>query len=242
MKNCIYTTAAGMMTSAERLNVASNNVANANTNGYKSDIAFEQAIKFLQEGPYPGKDQPVLAGTAIDMEQGVIDTTGRTLDMAFEGPGFFAVQGPDNQPLYTRNGSFALNSQKELVTHEGFNVMDKFNRKIAIFGNNLEVTPKGEIFVDGNYYTSLKIVDLKNRDELEKVGGTFFKLKDSTQQPTQMENPQMISGALEKSNFNLLKGLAELSAADRTFEFQRTAADLMLRTLRRVITEIPRPI
>lgn len=232
----------GMMTSAERLNVASNNVANANTNGYKSDISFEQAIKFLEEGPYPGKDQPVLGGTAIDMEQGVIDTTGRALDMAFEGPGFFTIQGPDNQPMYTRNGAFNLNSQKELVTHEGMNVLDKFDRKIAIFGDKFEVTPKGDIFVDDNYYTSLKIVDFKNRDEMEKVGSTFFKAKDSTQPPAPMETPQVVSGALEKSNFNLLKGLAELSAAERSFEFQRTAADIMLRTLRRVITEIPRPI
>lgn len=242
MKNSIYTTAAGMMTSSERLNVASNNIANSSTNGFKSDISFEQAIKFLQEGPYPGKDQPVLAGTAIDMEQGIVDVTGRSLDMAFEGPGFFTVQGPNNQQLYTRNGSFDLNSQKELVTHDGFYVLDKFDRKIAIFGNKLEITPKGEIFVDDNYYTSMKIVDLPDRDKIEKVGNTFFKLKDTTQQPTVIDNPQMMTGALEKSNFNLLKGLSELSAAERTFEFQRTAADLMLRTLRRVITELPRPI
>ncbi len=60
MKNSIYTTTAGMLTSVERLNTAANNLANFSTTGYKGDITFEQTLKFFAEGPYPGKDQPIL--------------------------------------------------------------------------------------------------------------------------------------------------------------------------------------
>jgi len=242
MKNSIYSTAAGMLTTSEMLNVAANNLANVNTNGYKADIAFEQTLKFLAEGPYPGKDQPILGGTTVNTSYGIIKQTGRNLDVAFEGPGFLAVQGLNNQEMYTRNGSLNLNTQKELVTGDGYYVLDKFNRKITIFGEKLELTPAGDVFVDGNYFTSMKIVDIPNRDNLEKVGSNFFTVKDKTKAPTLMENPQIQVGALERSNVDLLAGLGTVTHVERTFELQKTAADIILRLLRRSISDIPRPV
>lgn len=241
MKNSIYSTAAGMMTSAERLNTITNNLANFSTNGFKEDIPFEQTIRFLAEGPYPGKDQPVMGGTAMNMENGLIRQTGRSLDMAFEGPGYFAVQGPGNKEIYTRNGAFNLNSKRELVTSDGYNILDRFNNKITIFGEKLQFTPKGDIFIDENYFTSLKIVDLPDRDELEKVGNSFVKFKDPNQQPQAMQEPQMLVGALEKSNVNVLEGITSLIQIQRAFDMQKTAADVMLKTLRKAITDLPKP-
>jgi flagellar basal-body rod protein FlgF len=242
MKNSIYSTAAGMLTTAERLITISNNLANFSTNGYKSDIPFEQTIRFLSEGPFPGKDQPVIGGTKIDMQNGLITHTGRNLDLAFEGPGFFAVQGPNNQELFTRNGALNLNSKRELVTSEGYNILDRFGNTITVFGEKIQITPQGDIFIDDNYFTSIKIVDVPNRDDLEKVGNNFLKLKDSTQQAQVMENPQLLVGALEKSNVNVLEGITELIRIQRSFELQRTTSDVMLKSLRKVITDIPRPI
>ncbi|MCP5053684.1 MAG: flagellar hook basal-body protein [bacterium] len=242
MKNSIYTTAAGMMTSAERMNVITNNLANFSTNGYKADIPFEQTIKFLTEGPYPGKDQPVMGGTALDMQQGLIKHTDRKLDFAIEGPGLFTVQGPNNETLYTRNGVFNLNSKRELVTSEGFNVLDKFDRKITIFGQKLQITPSADIIIDDNYHTSFKMIDTPDKDDIEKVGSTFFKFKDSTKQPTVLAVPSLIVGALEKSNVNVLKGIGVLTRTQRAFELQKTAADLVLKMVRKAISDLPKPI
>ncbi|MGE5344178.1 MAG: flagellar hook-basal body protein [Candidatus Omnitrophota bacterium] len=242
MKNSIYSTTAGMLTSAERLNVTANNLANFNTTGFKSDLTFEQTIKFLDEGPYPGKDQPILGGTMVNPLQGVIQNTGRKLDLALDGPGFFTVQTPNNQELYTRNGSFTLNSKKELVNQDGYLILDKFNKKITVYGNKLEITPRGDIMIDDAYYTTLKIINISGRENMEKVGTMFFKTKNSQTPPTMLTEPNIVSGALEHSNVNLLEGLAETSAAQRTFDFQRTAADLIFRNLRRSITDVPRPM
>ena len=242
MKNSIYSTAAGMLTTAERLNTISNNLANFSTNGYKSDIPFEQTIRFLSEGPYPGKDQPVVGGTKLDMQNGLITHTGRNLDLAFEGPGFLAVQGPNNQEHLTRNGALNLNSNRELVTSEGYNILDRFGNKITVFGEKIQITPQGDIFIDDNYFTSIKIVDVPNRDDLVKVGNDFLKLKDSTQQAQVMENPQLLVGALEKSNVNVLEGITDLIRIQRAFELQRTTSDVMLKSIRKVITDIPRPV
>jgi len=242
MKNSIYTTASGMMTSAERLNTIANNLANFSTNGYKEDIPFEQTIRFLTEGPYPGKDQPVLGGSAMNMQNGLITQTGRNLDLAFEGPGFLAVQGPGNNELYTRDGALKLNSKRELVTSEGYNILDRFDNKITLFGEKVQITPKGDIFIDDNYFTTLKVVDLPDRDKLEKVGNTFLKLKDGNPPPPQIEDPQIQVGALEKSNVNVLAGMGELIQTQRTFDLQRTAADVMLKIVRKAITDIPKPV
>lgn len=242
MKNSIYSTAGGMLTTAERLNTLSNNLANFSTNGYKGDIPFEQTIKFLAEGPFPGKDQPVIAGTAINMANGLITNTGRDLDLAFEGEGFFIIQGPNNQELMTRNGAFNLNSKRELVTSEGYYVLDKFGNKITLFGEKMQFSPTGDVFIDDNYFTTLKLVNVKDRDELEKVGDTFFKMKDETKTPEEMQYPQLRPGALEKSNVDVLRGMSELIQIGRTFELQKTAADLVLKELRKVINELPKPI
>jgi flagellar basal body rod protein FlgG len=242
MKNSIYTTAAGMLTSAERLNVISNNLANFSTHGYKADVPFEQTIKFLEEGPFPGKDQPVLAGTKLDMSQGLITHTGNQLDLAFEGPGFFTTQGPDNQNLYTRNGAFKLNSDREIVTSDGFPLLDKFDRKITVFGNKFQITPQGDVFIDDNYNTSLKIVDISNSEDIEKVGATFYKFKDPNTKPADLANPNVIVGALEKSNVDVLKGIGSLSRTQRAFDAQRTVADVVLKMVRKAITDLPRPV
>jgi len=242
MKNSIYTTAAGMLTTAEHLNTISNNLANFSTTGYKGDIPFEQTIKFLMEGPYPGKDQPVIGDNVLNMQQGVIRDTGRDLDVAIAGSGMFVVQGPGNQKLYTRNGSFNLNSNRELVSAEGYYVLDKFDKKITLFGEKYQITPKGDIIIDDNYYTSLKIVNTPDRYDLEKVGNIYFKVKEEAQTPTTIENLSLHVGALEQSNVDILQGIAMVTRTQRTFELQKTAADVILRTIRRMITEIPRPI
>lgn len=244
MKNSIYSTAAGMLTSLARLDISTNNLVNISTTGYKSDIPFEQTLRFAAEGPFPGKDQPILGGHAIDMKNGIIQTTGRPLDLAVEGPGFFTVQGPNGRELYTRNGEFELNANRELINAEGYYILDNLNKKITIpdINQKFQFTPQGELFVDEAYITTLKIVDIPDPNNLEKIGSTFFKLKDNTPLPPVMETPQLSVGALEKSNADLLLESAVLTVAQRTFEAQKTAADVILNSLRKVITEIPRPV
>ncbi len=243
MKSGIYSATAGMLTQLEKLNVTSNNIANIGTTGYKADIPFEQVIRFLNEGPFPGKDQPVLAGTEINTNNGSIMVTKRPLDVAIEGKGLFVIKDPANNILYTRNGSFQINSDKELVTSEGLTVLDKFDKKIVLFGKSHYFTPKGDIVVDGNYLTSLKIVDIQNRSDVEKVGNQFFKLKQGVKAPKQLTNTSLSVGALEKSNVELMTEMTNLITTQRSFEFQKKTLDTLLgQLLTKTISELPRPI
>ena len=243
MKSGIYSATAGMLTQVEKLNITSNNIANIGTTGYKADIPYEQDTRFCNEGPYPGKDQPVLGGSEINTATGNIRLTKRPLDLAVEGKGLFVIKDQNNNIFYSRNGSFNLNSEKELVTSEGLHVLDKFDKKIKLFGNSHYFTPKGDLIVDGNYLTTLKLVDIKDRGDIEKVGNHFFKLKPGKNTPAQIKDTNLTVGALERSNVELMTEMTNLITTQRTFEFQKRTLDTLLgQILRKTITDLPRPI
>jgi len=243
MKSGLYSATAGMMTSLERLNIISNNLANINTSGFKSDSPFEQTVRFYQEGPHPAKDQPIIGGSLADLSNGPIRTTGRNLDLAFEGPGFFVISGPDKQNLLTRNGSFHINSEQNLVTSEGFTVLDRFNKPIKLFGDRFYFTPKGDVMVDDTYLTTLKIAKITDSKQLSKTGDQFFTLKEGVAMPEQQLDPNMVVGALEGSNTELIKEMAQMITTQRSFEFQQRVLETILtQSLQKTINELPRPV
>ena len=94
------------------VDVIANNLANANTTGYKRDFAhiFQDETRFD-------------TGTQVDVSPGDIVSTGNELDAAINGPGFFVIQTPDGI-RYTRNGSFSMNADGELVTKDGMPVLN----------------------------------------------------------------------------------------------------------------------
>jgi flagellar hook protein FlgE len=114
-----YTPLSGLLSETTALDVVGDNLANANTQGFKSDnITFEDAMNeataSLQIGAGVGQTL-----TQRDFSQGNITQTGSPLDLAIQGSGFFIVQNPSNQTLYTRDGGFSLNAQGQLVDANG---------------------------------------------------------------------------------------------------------------------------
>ncbi len=243
MKNGIYSAAGGMLTAAERLNVIANNMANVNTAGFKGDIPFEQVIRFYDKTPFPGKDQPVLGGTSVDTSSGSIRNTGRNLDLAIQGEGFFAIQQQDGSELYTRNGEFSLNSKRELVTSDGRPVLDKFDKKIQLFGDKFYFTPKGDVIVDGNYFATLKIVKPTDYKGLEKVGDHFFKFTGQNNKAELLNNPAVVPQSLESANVQIIKELGNMITAQRSFEFQQKTLSLVINDLmKKTISDLPKPV
>jgi len=96
--------------------------------------------------------------------------------------------------------------------------------------------------VDDKYYTTLKMMDLPDKDNIEKVGNNFFKLKDSTKPAVEVADPSLTVGAVEKSNVNLMDSITSMVITQREFEFQKTTADIILKLVRKSAQEIAKPI
>ncbi len=241
MNNGIYTSAAGMLTALQRLDIAANNLANINTNGFKADAPFEELLRFFNQGAHPAKEQPVIGGHNLNLAVGPAKTTGRKLDYLIESEGFFAVQTPDGKELYTRNGSFELNQQRELVTAQGLAVVDKFGKKIKLNGQDFSISSKGEVFVDGNFLTTLKIVKFSDAKKLSKVGTNLISAEGTAVEA--VANPLLKQGMLEGSNADLMAEMTNMIVIQRSYEFQSRALDTIIsQLLRRTVSDIPKPL
>ena len=230
-----YIAAAGMKTSYEAVNVASNNLANANSPGFKADRPF---YRLLQEQVELSGSR--MAGTSTDFSAGTMKTTGNPLDLAIEGDGFFSIRTP-NGTQYTRNGNFSISQTGELVTQEGFAVLDNRGQTIPIIReagapNEVSISKTGEIMVDQQIVATLGIYRFDDTATLSKEGDLAW---STDSQPRTVANPMVEQGTLEQSNVNTIRAMLDLVEMNRVFEInQRTIRTLMNSINRRAITEI----
>jgi flagellar hook-basal body protein len=114
--------ASGLRARMESLDLLANNIANAGTGGYKADREFYSLYTAPEAaGDDPLQAMPLIESHWTDHAQGALHATGNPLDVALDGKGFFAVNGPGG-PLYTRNGNFRLAPDGRLTTQEGYPV------------------------------------------------------------------------------------------------------------------------
>jgi len=240
MKSGVYTAAAGMISNLERLNAQSNNIANVNTIGFKGDIPFETVIRSLRGLGNPGDEQPLLAGTVLKPNQGTITQSDRKLDLAIEGHGFFVFQAENGEKLLSRNGSLIINANDEITSSTGQPVLDIFDKPVRVFGNNLAISSSGDVSIEDNYLTRLKVVAAP-WENLEKVGNQFFRITRGA--GAVIENPTLAVGALERANVEIIDEMAQMIYTQRSFEVQQRAIEtILMQILRSTVNDLPRAI
>ncbi len=220
----LYTAASGMMAEAERIDVTSNNLANANTAGFKKDVAVTKDFaNILITRVNDGEEAPAIGrmGTGVVVDEvatthtgGSIRTTGNSFDLAIEGRGFFAVQTPQGL-RYTRNGTFAKNIRNQLVTSDGYQVLGE-NGPIAINGNKMSVDENGRVMVDDEVVGQLRMTEFADEKQLSKVGSSLFAPPQGEQ--GQQAAGRVIQGALEMSNVNVVGEMVNLITNYRSYE------------------------
>jgi flagellar basal-body rod protein FlgF len=165
----IYTGASGMLAEQTRLDTISNNLANADVEGYKRDVTIEKAFPELlirrmnddgvRKNPLGSSDYaPVVGriGTGVEVnelftefEQGSMKQTDNDYDVALDGKGFLTVKTPDGERL-TRNGSFTLGKEGYLETKEGFQVLGE-KGPIQVKANNFTIDKDGNVFINATF-------------------------------------------------------------------------------------------
>ncbi|AOV16616.1 flagellar basal-body rod protein FlgF [Acidihalobacter aeolianus] len=202
-----------------------NNLANANTVGFKRDLEAFKAIPI--EGPgYASRVYTQDEGTGTDFTQGPLITTGRSLDVAINGPGWIAVQGPNGQEAYTRAGELKVNSNGLLTTNQGYPVIGN-SGPIAVPPNQkIEIGADGTITVlpSGQQPSALAVVDrikLVNPPDSQLAKGLDGLMHTRNGQPLQASaNVSLVSGALEGSNVNTVNAMVKMISLARQYEMQ----------------------
>jgi flagellar basal-body rod protein FlgF len=223
------------------LEVLSNNLANVNTTGYKSDKAafrlpFDESntTTNLTPGILSPYAPPMEAG--IDVSAGPLVQTGNPLDAAIAGKGFFSIQSPSGS-CYTRNGHFTINPDGVLSTSQGWPVMGR-SGEIDIAGAKVEIGAQGEIYVDGSVVDTLKIVDFESPADLHKVGDTMFTPAENNPGQELDEGFQIAQGYVESSNVDVIRTMTEMIETMRIFEAYQKVIRSVYDTTAKTVNEV----
>ena len=227
MNSGYYAACTGLMSRTLALETIANNLANVSTAGFRaSHNIFSSVLATTGTSPLSvlnqdENDYGVLSGTKLDNTQGALTPTGNDLDLAMEGPGYFAVQTATGT-AYTRGGSFRVSPQGRLVTAAGDPVIGD-SGPITIVGSPVSISADGTISTNGGITGHLKLVEFAPGIELQSAGGTYY--TPSSGVASVASNSQVRQGMIESSNVNPVTSVVELISAQREVE-----------TMRRVLT------
>lgn len=229
MDRLIYTAMSGASQTLNRQAAVAHNLANANSTGYRAEEHRLRAVQVQSNAQQRGLATRVFAvdaSTHTDLTPGPMIFTGRPLDMAVQGAGWIALQLPDGSEAYTRNGSFAINSNGIVQTRSGIPVQGD--------GGPLAIPPdvKISVGVDGTLSAlpesgaqntvsvigRVKLVDPPAADLVRGEDG-LFRLRDGSAAPTD-ERVKVAAGSLEGSNVNPAEQMVAMISLARQFEMQ----------------------
>jgi flagellar basal-body rod protein FlgG len=257
--NALHTAATGMQAMSTKIDVIANNIANADTPGFKAArVNFEDLFYQIraQPGTVNGDNGGAPLGTQVGLgvavsntqaifKQGSAIQTGNALDIMLEGDGFFEVVMPDGAPGYTRAGNLVRNAAGQLVLGNSLGLLLAGSPTIDpnIPEQRISISPNGEVSVtDGSTSTvvgNIKVVRFPNQAGLLNNGSNIFMISPASGDPIEATpGTQGIgtirAGALEMSTTEAVSELVELIKAQRVFQMNSQtiqAADESLRTV-----------
>ena len=247
----IYTSVSSMLTLEQKQNVTSNNIANANTNGYKKEQllskSFEEVMVSNKDNYKNGKNYKQELGTmsfgvrvdetVTNHEQGGLKETNKSTDFALEGKGFFVVSDIEGNQYYTRDGAFKVNEDGLLITQTGYAVVGNNGEPINVGDSEFKVSPYGEIVVDGQIQNKFALVDFVDYETIDKVGNNLY----AGGNPLPVSNNTLIKqGYIENSNIDITSETIDMMSTLKEFEANQKVIQTLDELLGRAASEIGR--
>ena len=231
----LYTAHTGMRNEQNRMDIMTNNLANASTVGFKKEGSTSQAfdtilaVKLKDISVGTGRVEPIgvnrpgvkIGENYTDYTQGSFRITNNTFDLALGGEGFFAVEFTnkmgETSTMYTRAGNFTLTEEGYLVTTDGDFVLDENNNRIKLDPlMGADIMQDGTISQNGNVIARIQVADFADYNYLERYGETYF---------TPLEGAQLIqssasvqSGVLEMANVQVVSEMVNMITITRQYE------------------------
>lgn len=247
----LYTAYTGLLNQQNRLDVVTNNLANATTTGYKKEGSTSQsfdsvmAIKINDPtNAYINQNVGELSlGVKIgetyrDYSQGSFKATETSYDFALSGEGLFSIDFTNKagveSTMYTRDGSFTVTKEGYLVTKDGDFVLGQDGPIQVPTSATISVDETGSIYADGEYVDQFALVDFEDYNYLEQYGENLYQAVDGA---TEKEaTAQVMQGYLEMSNVNVVSEMIQMITISRAFESSQKVMTAIDGTLEKAVT------
>ena len=248
MEPALWAAKTGLDAQQTQMTVTANNLANVNTNGFKksravfNDLLYQNVTQvggstsdttLYPSGLQLGTGVRVVA-TEPSFTQGSLDNTGNALDVAIQGRGFFQILKPDGTLAYTRDGSFQLNAQGQMVNASGYQVQPAIT--IPAGAQSVTVAPNGVVTVllpgqsAPTQVGTLQLADFINPAGLQDAGGNLAVESAASGAPT-TGTPGLtgmgtvIQGSVESSNVNVVEEMVNMIETQRAYEMNSKAVE-----------------
>ncbi|KGM49761.1 flagellar hook-basal body complex protein [Pseudooceanicola atlanticus] len=222
MDNTGYTTLTRQTGLMKEMQIVANNIANAATTGYRQEgLVFSEYVQRVADGPSVSMATANVRRTS--MMQGALTQTGNRFDFAIEGDGFFLIETPQGERL-TRAGSFSASANGDLVTNDGFRVLDSGGAPVFVpaGAGDISAAADGTLSVDGQPLAQIGIVRPIDPNGMTREDGVMFEA-DAGFEP--VENPRVVQGFIESSNVDPISQIARMIQVQRAYEMGQSFLD-----------------
>ena len=222
MADAIQATGWSLEALQRQFQAITHNLSNADTVGYKSRRAsFARVLEpLLQNNPATaGLGGRIVGNISADLTQGALTRTGRALDLALDGEGFFVIETPEG-PLYTRSGTFRANEQNQLVDAAGRTVAGDGGQIVipnTVSTEKVHVSRDGTVSAGGQSIGKLRIVKFDDPGKLVPLNASCFRAPAGAT-PQADEQAEVHQGYRETSNVNIVEEMVNLIMVTRMYE------------------------
>lgn len=257
LSRALNTAATGMAAQEAHVNTISNNIANVNTTSYKKERTEFESLHYhtIKEAGSRTSNNSThnvghqfgsgtrVSGITREFSQGAPQITNNPFDLMINGEGFFGIQMPDTTVGFTRDGSFNVNSQGQLVNKQGYQIVPTMQFPAGTVSVNITEAGVVEAFVKNQIEPvnvgQIPVFTFTNPTGLHALGGNSYRPTQSSGPPLQniageLNAGVIRQGALEASNVSIMNEMTELIKAQRAYEMNSKVmkvADEILQTV-----------
>jgi flagellar basal-body rod protein FlgG len=223
----LYSAAAGMSAQEQQLDAISNDLANVNTQGYKSErVAFRDLLYSNVEEAGTATTTGAGAGAQFlgrSSAEGAIKETGDPLDLAIEGEGYFQVTGASGQTVLTRDGAFSLDASGTITAANGNRLSPPIKLPAGVSASDLRIAPDGTVTAGARKLGQVKLVTVTSPDHLQAEGSGELLPTAASGAPQPATTARIHQGSLEESNVDMAKEMALMVSTQRDYQLSSSA-------------------